>query len=563
MIRHIIGSYILIAFFSPVLLYGQPSIQWQKCFGGSNYDQGWGIVATSDGGYAMCGSTSSNDGDVSGNHGSSDFYKGYVKLNQISNCAFDGYLSADGDNPQIVFTSIQNCGQSGIHISGSSTLDEVDLTGIHEHVAAKPTPFHDIAAFDTISGNSLQTVGGQVLLDNVNFCMVDYGNLFPAWWTKWGENNTFYTTGSNGSLTNLLIAGVSGSPNIGSIDNNFWGTGINPKCTCLLASTGHWNPSDCTENDCTVGFTASVNGLDPETIVPFSVDCGGDLESIKHRDDSPLGLSKTVDIDTCIYLSQWRNATAQNEAEAIQEYDTVRLYIETCASRDNLSYQAFNHLDGIIAFYEPNDTTRFDRYRDWLISVLYLNKTNPAYFCSCIASIAGTYEYGKYHLPNAGLAVLNYLRSNSNCDGPGLEREYQQDIDARHTDWLDGDRKTPEDTILPSLDKIGLGFLLKGAVFPSIGSNLSTQYLASFTSSPNPFINETTLQFTLNRMTYITIAVYDELGRLVWGDGKGSSLEAGAHSVHIDGSKFPSGTLYARISTGFGVVKTIKLIHKK
>ena len=92
---------------------------------------------------------------------------------------------------------------------------------------------------------------------------------------------------------------------------------------------------------------------------------------------------------------------------------------------------------------------------------------------------------------------------------------------------------------------------------------LSTQYLASFTSSPNPFIKSTTLEFTLNRMAYITLAIYDELGRLVWGDGRGSSLEAGTHDIQIDGSSLPGGTLYARITTGFGEVKTVKLVHEK
>jgi hypothetical protein len=79
---------------------------------------------------------------------------------------------------------------------------------------------------------------------------------------------------------------------------------------------------------------------------------------------------------------------------------------------------------------------------------------------------------------------------------------------------------------------------------------------------PNPFIKETTLEFTLNRMSYVSLAVYDELGRLVWAY-PGSSLEAGMHQVHLDGSILPGGTLYARIATGFGEVKTVKLVHDK
>jgi hypothetical protein len=97
---------------------------------------------------------------------------------------------------------------------------------------------------------------------------------------------------------------------------------------------------------------------------------------------------------------------------------------------------------------------------------------------------------------------------------------------------------------------------------PSLVSERSNDYLNSLTTSPNPFTAKITLKFTLNRMAYTTIAIYDELGRLVWGDGRGSSLEAGLHTVHIDGKDLPHGTLYARISTGFGEVKTVKLVHE-
>lgn len=53
-------------------------IQWQKCLGGSNNDQGKSIIQTSDAGYAVAGWTYSNDSVVSGNHGGSDYW--IVKL---------------------------------------------------------------------------------------------------------------------------------------------------------------------------------------------------------------------------------------------------------------------------------------------------------------------------------------------------------------------------------------------------------------------------------------------------------------------------------------------------
>ena len=253
--------------------------------------------------------------------------------------------------------------------------------------------------------------------------------------------------------------------------------------------------------------------------------------------------------DTCAELRAWSAIKPSNEEEAQQQYDTLRLYIEKCAVADSNSWDVFPTLDGADQF-RSDDTNRYIQYRAWLISILYLNKIQPEYFCSCLGSIGNTYQY-----TTQLLAVWNYLRQyHRECWGVGLDKQYAEDsASAAH--------QGNDPTHLPLLDSLGLGFLLKSEVTPT--TPFAGQYLASFTSNPNPFINETSLEFTLNRMSYVTLAIYDELGRLVWGDGRGSSLDAGTHTVQIDGAKLPSGTLYARISTGFGEVKTVKLVHEK
>ena len=45
------------------------SIEWQKCYGGTNDDRISKIISSIEGGYVFIGYTKSNDGDVSGNHG--------------------------------------------------------------------------------------------------------------------------------------------------------------------------------------------------------------------------------------------------------------------------------------------------------------------------------------------------------------------------------------------------------------------------------------------------------------------------------------------------------------
>lgn len=50
------------------------NLLWQKCLGGSLHDEGREIFVTPDGNFAVMGFTNSNDGDVSGNHGSFDYW---------------------------------------------------------------------------------------------------------------------------------------------------------------------------------------------------------------------------------------------------------------------------------------------------------------------------------------------------------------------------------------------------------------------------------------------------------------------------------------------------------
>ena len=66
-----------------VKLSSTGSILWQKCYGGSGIDGFFSIIQTSDGGFAAVGITTSNDGDVTGNHGNLfTAYDGWVvKLN--------------------------------------------------------------------------------------------------------------------------------------------------------------------------------------------------------------------------------------------------------------------------------------------------------------------------------------------------------------------------------------------------------------------------------------------------------------------------------------------------
>jgi len=63
-----------------IKLTSDGTIENQRAFGGSRYDVAYSIIQTSDNGYAVAGSTASNDGNVSNNYGFSDYW--ILKLNE-------------------------------------------------------------------------------------------------------------------------------------------------------------------------------------------------------------------------------------------------------------------------------------------------------------------------------------------------------------------------------------------------------------------------------------------------------------------------------------------------
>jgi len=104
------------------------NLEWQKCYGGSYYDSGAGIIQTSDGGYAVAGSTSSTDGDVSGNNGSSDFW--ILKLDSVGNLEWQ---KCYGGSREEGASGIIQTSDGGYVVVGSTVSKDGDVTGNHNY----------------------------------------------------------------------------------------------------------------------------------------------------------------------------------------------------------------------------------------------------------------------------------------------------------------------------------------------------------------------------------------------------------------------------------------------
>ncbi len=101
-------------------------IVWKKCLGGSWFDEECEIISTPDGGCFVVGSSNSDDGDVSGNHGSTDFWA--VKLDGSGNIVWQKSLGGSSDD--VPYQAIQTA-DGGFLIGGWTGSSDGDVTGYH------------------------------------------------------------------------------------------------------------------------------------------------------------------------------------------------------------------------------------------------------------------------------------------------------------------------------------------------------------------------------------------------------------------------------------------------
>ena len=102
------------------------TIAWQKSLGGTGYDYAASVRQTSDGGYIVAGYTESTDGDVTGNHGSNDYW--IVKLDNTGNITWQKSL---GGSAEDFARSVEQTSDGGYIVAGSTHSTDGDVTENH------------------------------------------------------------------------------------------------------------------------------------------------------------------------------------------------------------------------------------------------------------------------------------------------------------------------------------------------------------------------------------------------------------------------------------------------
>ncbi|QHV97896.1 T9SS type A sorting domain-containing protein [Spirosoma endbachense] len=101
-------------------------MEWQRALGGSNDEFGYSVQATPDKGYIVAGTTSSNDGNVTGAHGSSDAW--VVKLDETGAIKWQRTLGGSGIDAA---HSVAVTADKGIIVAGYTESKDGDVKGQH------------------------------------------------------------------------------------------------------------------------------------------------------------------------------------------------------------------------------------------------------------------------------------------------------------------------------------------------------------------------------------------------------------------------------------------------
>ncbi len=97
---------------------------WQKCYGGTEYEKAMCIVNKSNSGYIFSGSTNSNNGNVSGLLGSSDFW-----IVEIDNTGEIVWQQCIGGSQEDYSFQIENTGLNEYVLVGVSASNDFNVTG--------------------------------------------------------------------------------------------------------------------------------------------------------------------------------------------------------------------------------------------------------------------------------------------------------------------------------------------------------------------------------------------------------------------------------------------------
>ena len=222
------------------------TLQWEKNFGGSSYDDLKSVAQTSDGGYILGGYSNSSNGNVGGNNGSYDYW--IVKTNSFGTLQWEkNYGGSDYER----FANLAETSDGGFILGGTSNSSNGNVGGNfggNDYWIVKTNSFgtlqweknYGTSGYETLLSVEEMSDGGFLLVGSYYDDEVIKTNAFGTLqWSQTYNNNNYYHTLS-GTETNdggILLIEYNGNCGV-AITNINDGSVICPSDVRLEAEAG-------------------------------------------------------------------------------------------------------------------------------------------------------------------------------------------------------------------------------------------------------------------------------------------------------------------------------------
>lgn len=509
-----------------------PSISWQKTFGGSGDDYGWNMIKTSDGNYIVCGTTTSSDGDFSINRGDYDAFaiKFDAEGNFIWSKTFGGSAYDD-------FTNIIEIDNGGFLITGTTASNDGDVSGNHggEDIwLVRLSSTGDIVSQKCFGGS------GDEYNDPSSLGLIkthDHNYMFAA-----------VTNSSDGDVPQ----------NLGG--NDGWVVKFNRHGNIIFSKIYGGNADE--------GITSIMELNDGKYVIggtTYSTD-GAGIGNHGDADYMLIQIGSTGNV-------KWSRCYGGSGSDILHEgvgvsNNTIVLGGSTNSSDGDVTGYHGGFADSwVINIKAQNGNTKWANcFGTTLTEAAFdLVKTNDGYVSVAPVDSDGyccfeTWDAQAIKINNSGNEEWSKIFGGSDYDqvNTGIETNDHGILLNCVTTSTDGDITNnhggPEDGWLVKLNSNHNRF----SITSECSVINSTNNLNIF---PNPFLNSTTITFSLSQTQNVSLNIYDVNGRLIKTLAN-NVFEEGEHSIEWNAKEVNAGIYFLQIQST-ELSKTERLILTK
>lgn len=299
-----------------------PSLQWQKSLGGTATDEARSVYQTSDGGSIIAGNSNSIDGDVTGNHGSYDYW--VVKVDAAGTVQWKNSYGGSASDKGYAVIQLSN---GGYLIVGNASSTDGDVTGNH--------------------GSS-------------DYWIVRVNSAGAILWQKsYGGTSTDIARGAIQGLDgNLFVIGYSRSIN-GNVTNphggyDFWLTKLDTSGNLLWQKTYGGTKDE-------LAYTVKQAADSSLLIVGYTLSDDGDVAGLNHSTKNDIWVVKTDKAGTLLWQKTLGGNSDDYSNSFIQTSDKGYLIVGYTGSYDGDVYGNFGQDDLWVIKLDSAGTTEWQK----------------------------------------------------------------------------------------------------------------------------------------------------------------------------------------------------------